>query len=932
MSRNIYLLCLMVSYFAFAQNGIAQKLSPVAQEIQNAKTAGLPFQSTTLFEPLQGAAVTDLAKRNLKVDNAVYFNFEKSAAFNQRTQSSTSLSLDIPGNARSPQMTLDLIEVDIYSGDFITNVDHVPGKHYRGVIKGEKNSLASISIFENEVIGFIQKKGETLTLGKVKGAKKLHVLYNEFEQGWGMDLQCNTDDQKISFDPAEIKNASATRSPDDCIRERFDVDESITNLLGGVTQATNYATGLFNNHKTLFTNDGINVVLSELKIWSNADPAPFVLDEYNTLDSYRAETEEYNGDVAYLGFYQDGWGGGVASAIGGICPSNVDDSKAIGGHYGNYNDVPTYSHDVMIISHELGHIFGARHTHACVWNGNNTAIDGCAGFTEGGCGVPGNAPNAGTIMSYCNQNDFNEGFHPQVAEAIRDYIASCTCTNPCGGNQPTCEDGIQNGDETGVDCGGTCPPCETAPTCDDGIQNGDETGVDCGGTCPPCETAPTCDDGIQNGDETGVDCGGTCPPCETPPTCDDGIQNGNETGVDCGGTCPPCETAPTCDDGIQNGDETGVDCGGTCPSCDPDECTENSVVLSLTLDNYPKETSWDIKDENGAVVASSNGHYGNQPNGATVVEEACLIDGCYTFNIYDHFGDGICCEYGSGAYTLVDGPGNVLVQGAVFGSVESTDFCVSGTTPPEVEYCASTGENVGFEWIERIQFGGIDNTSGSNDGYGDFTNLSTTVTAGSSVDVTLTPGFSGSTYDEYWRIWIDFNQDGDFDDVGELLGEGNGAGTLSGTLSIPSSASTGTTRMRVAMQYFAYPESCGNFFYGEVEDYMIIIGAGFNTSQIDASTRPAKVSGRGLPAANGLALSPNPAVDKVQIDYTAREKGDLQITLMTATGKAVIVKKKWADTGRNTYDLNTEALPAGVYMLKLNRGKHQVTKRLTVVK
>ena len=82
-----------------------------------------------------------------------------------------------------------------------------------------------------------------------------------------------------------------------------------------------------------------------------------------------------------------------------------------------------------------------------------------------------------------------------------------------GGTEPTCTDGIQNGDETGIDCGGSCPACSTEPTCNDGIQNGNETGVDCGGSCPACTTEPTCYDGIQNGDETGVDCGGSCAPC-----------------------------------------------------------------------------------------------------------------------------------------------------------------------------------------------------------------------------------------------------------------------------------------------------------------------------------------------------------------------------------------------------------------------------------
>ena len=47
-------------------------------------------------------------------------------------------------------------------------------------------------------------------------------------------------------------------------------------------------------------------------------------------------------------------------------------------------------------------------------------------------------------------------------------------------------------------------------TCDDGLHNGDEGGVDCGGSCPDCAT---CRDGVRNGDETGPDCGGSCPGC-----------------------------------------------------------------------------------------------------------------------------------------------------------------------------------------------------------------------------------------------------------------------------------------------------------------------------------------------------------------------------------------------------------------------------------
>ena len=136
-------------------------------------------------------------------------------------------------------------------------------------------------------------------------------------------------------------------------------------------------------------------------------------------------------------------------------------------------------------------------------------------------------------------------------------------------------------------------------------------------------------------------------------------------------------TPPTCSDGIQNGDETGVDCGGsTCPAC-PAGCTDNEVTMSITLDNYPEETSWTVTDANGATLYSG-GTYGNLPDGSTVTETFCLLDGCYDYNIFDTYGDGICCAYGNGSYTVTDAAGNVLASGGSFGSAETTNFCFGG--------------------------------------------------------------------------------------------------------------------------------------------------------------------------------------------------------------------------------------------------------------
>ena len=122
---------------------------------------------------------------------------------------------------------------------------------------------------------------------------------------------------------------------------------------------------------------------------------------------------------------------------------------------------------------------------------------------------------------------------------------------------PTCNDLVQNGNETDIDCGGPdCDPCSTGSTC--AVDSDCESGVCVGGICQE----PTCTDGVQNSDETDIDCGGAvCGPCNSGSTC--AVDLDCESGVCVGGICQE----PTCSDGVQNGNETGVDCGG--PDCDP---------------------------------------------------------------------------------------------------------------------------------------------------------------------------------------------------------------------------------------------------------------------------------------------------------------------------------------------------------------------------
>ena len=151
------------------------------------------------------------------------------------------------------------------------------------------------------------------------------------------------------------------------------------------------------------------------------------------------------------------------------------------------------------------------------------------------------------------------------------------------------------------------------------------------------------------------------------------------------------------------------------------------------------------------------------------------------------------------------------------------------TTSPSASYCASNGNNTSDEYIGRVQLGAIDNGSGaSTGGYGNFTSLSTNLALNSLNTIVITPVWPGTIYNEGYGVWIDYNQDGDFIDADEQVFTQSASSTtpVTANFTVPGSALTGATRMRVSLRYEATPVSCGSFNYGEVEDYTVNITEG----------------------------------------------------------------------------------------------------------
>jgi hypothetical protein len=151
-------------------------------------------------------------------------------------------------------------------------------------------------------------------------------------------------------------------------------------------------------------------------------------------------------------------------------------------------------------------------------------------------------------------------------------------------SSPTCFDGLRNGGESDVDCGGdACAPCAEGKSClaSADCRSGACSGGVCGTFSPACAPAqpgedPNCNDCVQNGGESDVDCGGdACGPCDLGKKCagDADCDSGACAGSVCVATTPGCVPPaagedPRCNDCVQNGGETDVDCGGdACGPC-----------------------------------------------------------------------------------------------------------------------------------------------------------------------------------------------------------------------------------------------------------------------------------------------------------------------------------------------------------------------------
>jgi len=345
-------------------------------------------------------------------------------------------------------INVQLYKVNVFAEGFhvdtdkSTSIPYQKGAHYRGIIKGDFTSVAALNFFNNEMNGVVSAEAlGNIVLGKLDkpGNVSDYIIYSDAKMKIFNEFNCSVKEEATHNHDDEGENVSREAMSTKCVTMYFEIDYNLyTNNGSSTTTTTNWMTSVFNNVQTLFANDGITTSLKSMFIWTTDDPY-----EGDGSSDYLYQFNElrpvFDGDLGQLVGIDPGGLGGVAVTINGLCSQNNFSYSDVNF---SYSTVPTYSWTIQVITHEMGHLLGSRHTHSCTWNGNNTAIDNCGpsaiGSTAEGYSCISSPPiipsaaTKGTIMSYCHLVSgvgisFTNGFGPQPSAALLAAVNNGTC-------------------------------------------------------------------------------------------------------------------------------------------------------------------------------------------------------------------------------------------------------------------------------------------------------------------------------------------------------------------------------------------------------------------------------------------------------------------------------------------------------------------------
>ena len=832
------------------------------------------------------------------------------------------ISLEIPGDE---PVVLDLYFKDVFTADYnirtSAGAEYAKGNMatYRGIIQGNYNSVASLSVFDDDIlIMFADNKG---TVRVQQSDIDRYVKYKEVDMINVEPMECFTDDSDIPSVNIPGGKVGGTRSVGNCVEIYFECDyETYQDNNSSVTETEEWVAAIFNEVSIFYDNESVPIAISDILVWTESDPYASLNSTSSVLNEFvdQIATNGYVGRLAHL-LSTRSLGGGIAY-VDVLCSTSVPCAVSASLST-NVVPFPNYSWTITVVTHELGHNFGSRHTHRCVWNGNNTQIDDCGNewANNAGNNPEGSScydetdpilPDAGgTIMSYCHLIsgvgiNFNNGFGPQPGELIYDnYIdASCStgecgppvCTqiaNPAPGETDVETSSLITWQSTGAN--GYKITVGTSPgsgDIEDNLDVGSSLSYDPAGLpfnstiyvkVVPYNTNGDASDCTEDNFTTEPGGEPSCTEIDSPGDGETDVDTeivltwphsmGNQLGykVNIGYTSGGGELVNDMDIGNVNSYDpeglpfdttlfvriTPYGAGGDASGCDiisftteeglsGDLCSDAlPISCGMTVNGSTLDASFDNMSYCGTSNTAPGVWFKFSGDGSNVVVSTCgAADYDTKLTVYR----GVCgeltcvggnddisgCNYGSAVeFTAeVDWDYYILVHGwsSSIGDFYMTMACAD---PP---LCPSEAILSDSFWISRVDFGSFSRQSGPGSD-GDFQNEIIEVSQESSYGVTITPAFADEIYDQYYRIWIDYNEDGDFDDSGEEVFEaGPTDNPVSGTIVIPSSVNYGDKAMRITMKYGSHANPCQVFTWGEVEEYTLRVRCGMVTSTADS--------------------------------------------------------------------------------------------------
>ncbi|MFY7757356.1 MAG: hypothetical protein ACOVP9_03070, partial [Flavobacterium stagni] len=260
---------LLVLFFSLAQ--AQHRVGKEIKALENSRTRFVPFTVLTEKKGYQNQTV-----------EAVLAHPTYAQLATTELQSILSLrpeNIEVSLPFEDGNLTVQLYRVNPFAEGFHVDTDksknvfYTPGVYYRGIIKGDYESVASFNFFENEINAVISGHGHhNVVVGKLKNSKD-YIVYSDAKMNVPNPFSCATlDPQKAIISPTGNQTERSTNSTR-CATMYFEVDNNLFVENGSsVTTTMNWMSSVFNNVQTLYANDNITVALRNVFIWTELDP------------------------------------------------------------------------------------------------------------------------------------------------------------------------------------------------------------------------------------------------------------------------------------------------------------------------------------------------------------------------------------------------------------------------------------------------------------------------------------------------------------------------------------------------------------------------------------------------------------------------------------------------------------------------------------